>query len=212
MKVIVAVMLIAICGYMGHEIWNSQKEGLRKELVLNEDYLAGADDVVCWKPLSSSLNLSELPHWNSLSQPSGIGRFVETLNKEFSKSGLAEDIMVKIFLIDKSFMAVLSGSSEVIESLTKGVFNVSAIPESMELVNGDLRGRYALGRLLVSPSLEIMASVLAKTESQVSLNLDESSELSWYSKSNAAKWFTYDEIGATGTSHVRFKKRKGFVR
>ena len=211
MKVIVAVMLIAICGYMGHEIWNSQKEGLRKELVLNEDYLAGADDVVCWKPLSSSLNLSELPHWNSLSQPSGIGRFVETLNKEFSKSGLAEDIMVKIFLIDKSFMAVLSGSSEVIESLTKGVFNVSAIPESMELVNADLRGRYALGRLLVSPSLKIMASVLAKTESQVSLNLDESSELSWYSKSNAAKWFTYDEIGATGTSHVRFKKRKGFV-
>lgn len=211
MKVIVAVMLIAICGYMGHEIWNSQMEDSSEELVLNEDYLADADDIVCWKPLSSSLNLSELPHWNSLSQPSGMGRFVETLNNEFSKSGLAEDIMVKIFLIDKSFIAFVSGSSEVIETLTKGVFNVSAIPESMELVNSDLSGRYALGRLLVSPSLEIMASVLTKTESQVSLSIDESSELSWYSKSNAAKWFTYDEIGATGASHVRFKKRKGFV-
>tara|TARA_B100000768_G_scaffold182059_1_gene209057 strand:- start:7197 stop:9611 length:2415 start_codon:yes stop_codon:yes gene_type:complete len=211
MKVIVALMLIAICGYMGHEIWNSQKKDFREELVLNEDYLAGANDVVFWRPLSSSLNLCELPHWNSLSQPTGMGRFVEMLNKEFSKSGLAEDIGVKIFLIDKSFMAVVTGSSEVIETVTKGFFNVSVIPESMELVNADLRGRYSFGRLIVSPSLEIMTSVLAKAESQVALSFDESSELSWYSKSNAAKWFTHNEIGATGTSHVRFKKRNGFV-
>ena len=196
---------------MGYEIWTAQNAGFSDELVLNEDYLAGADDIVYWKPLSSSLNLSELPHWANLSKPSGMNRFVETLNKEFSKSGMAEDIMVKIFLYNQSFVASINGDSKEIESLAKGIFNISEIPKKEELTNADYRGKYTSGRLLISSSEEVMASVLASTESQRKLIIDESSELSWYSKFNAAKWFTYDEIGAQGASNVRFKKRKGFV-
>ncbi len=211
MKALGVIILIGLCGFLSYGIWSSQNATTGASLFLNQEYLSSAEEVITWKPLESSLNLTEIPYWSELSDVTGAKGILNRLNSKLSGLGLTGELTIRIFIKEKACSFLFLGDAPELEQLAMAFFDTKDVAQE-SLKSADCIGKFDRNRMLICSSQSVFDTILENSkESAQMLHFDDESTLSWYSQHNVKKWFAYDEISAEGSATVRFKKRKGFV-
>jgi len=210
MKLIWALILAGVCGFMSYGLWVDSEKETKNETLVNHEFLNSFEDVISWQPAESAVNLNEIPNWQTLSKSTGSNELINNLIASFSEIGVSAELNLHVFLSDKGSMVRITSTSEEISALFGSIFSVAMHENNQLLSKGKLSGRRIEGMGFISSNSEFLEKTFQVVENQKPLDIPMG-KLFWKTNSHANIWFERDEITVNGPAVIEFKKRNGFL-
>jgi len=210
MKIVCSIILLGLIGFFTFSLWSETKSISSENEYINQELLAGFDEVISWQPGKASLNLIEIPQWKTISQKSGADKLIGELNKVFSDLGVSKSLKMLLAMNSEEFILKFSDEEEALVSLFKALLKVESMPENGRLNMGKLQTVLMNNTGIIASNSQALEQLFAKKSTTSSFSLPEG-KLVWYSKNQAENWFSRDEINADGEARIEFKKRNGFL-